>query len=59
MENEVVKKKRIINSGLLKLSMCCGSAVRISNTINNIPCYYCVNCGKLTGVVDENGNRVN
>jgi len=45
--------------GSAKLSMCCNASVGIRNTINNIPCYYCHKCDKLTGVIDEYGNRAN
>jgi len=42
-----------------RLSQCCGKGVSKTNTINNIICWKCNECGKLTAVVDENGNRLN
>jgi len=57
--NKQVSKLNEPVVGSAKLSKCCGTNVGIRNTLNDIPCYYCHKCNKLTGVVDENGNRVN
>ena len=59
MKNEVIKINPKELDLEVKLSMCCGTDVHLTDTTNGIKCYCCVNCGKLTGVVNKLGNRVN
>jgi len=41
------------------LSICCKKGTTITNTTNDIKCYKCNDCGKLTGIEDEFGKRLN
>ena len=45
--------------GSSTLSICCKKGTTLTNTTNNIKCYKCNNCGKLTGIEDEHGRRLN
>lgn len=41
------------------LSICCKKSVTLTNTTNDIKCYKCNECSKLTGIEDEYGRRLN
>jgi len=45
--------------GSSTLSICCKKGTTLTNTINDIKCHKCNNCGKLTGIEDEYGRRLN
>jgi len=49
----------IVRHSTYRLSQCCGKSVSKTNTINDIICWKCNECRKLTAVVDKNGNRLN
>ena len=45
--------------GSSTLSICCKKGTTLINTLNDIKCYKCNECGKLTGIEDEFGRRLN
>ena len=57
-ENET-EQCTIPNVGSSALSICCKKGTTLTNTLNDIKCYKCNNCGKLTGIEDEFGRRLN
>ena len=45
--------------GSSTLSRCCKKGITLTNTTNDIRCYKCNECGRLTGIEDEYGRRLN
>jgi hypothetical protein len=45
--------------GSSTLSICCKKGTTLTNTLNDIKCHKCNDCGKLTGIEDEYGRRLN
>ena len=59
LENSTEQALTIHVVGSSTLSRCCKKGATLTNTTNDIKCYKCNNCGKLTGIEDEFGRRLN
>lgn len=59
LENSTEQALTIPVVGSSTLSRCCKKGTTLTNTTNDIKCYKCNSCGKLTGIEDEYGRRLN
>ena len=62
MEEYHKRKLKLLGTAVVgssTLSICCKKGTTLTNTANDIRCYKCNNCGKLTGIEDEYGRRIN
>ena len=58
-KNTETEQCTIPSVGSSTLSICCKKGTTLTNTLNDIKCHKCNDCGKLTGIEDEYGRRLN
>jgi hypothetical protein len=59
-KTEIVVSKK--NTPIIRgfaFSTCCKAQTTLINTLNDIKCYKCISCERITGIEDEHGNRLN